>query len=181
MKDKFYEYAVLILAFIFLILGLFYAKEAYSSEYFAYDYYGNIYTFEHPEAKKHMDMILDNNYLHDHIHRALDYDYCKTNAQKMQFHKENGDRCLADAKERCWWLPYIPAREKARYCCTNLAIFASPGEPRSKIITALINTLIQYGIDCQDEWHYINNKLYWSQYHYEMMEFHQQLIAHGYP
>lgn len=38
---------------------------------------------------------------------ALTYEECKTSAQKVQFHKENGDRCYADAKERCWWLPIV--------------------------------------------------------------------------
>lgn len=180
MKENFYRYTVYILIVILGVLGLFYTKKAYGSEHFAYDNYGNVYVFQHPLAKKHMDMILENN-LNLHICRALDLDNCKTNAQKVQFHKENGERCLADARERCWWLPYIPARDKARYCFTNIGILSCPGDPRSKIIAAIVNTLIQYGIDCQDEWHYINNKLYWSQYHFEMMEFHQQLIAHGYP
>jgi|ERR1700743_3318372 hypothetical protein len=101
MKENFYKYTVYILIIILGILGIFYTKKAYGSEHHAYNYYGNIYTFEHPVAKKHMDMILDNNNFHNHAFKSLDYDNCKTNAQKVQFHKENGDRCLADAKERC--------------------------------------------------------------------------------
>lgn len=67
----------------------------------------------------------------------------------------------------------------ATNCFTNIGALLAPADPRSRIITALITTLVQYGLDCSEEWHYINNKLYWSQYHYEMMEFHQMLVKNG--
>lgn len=179
MKKLFDRYWIYFLAFIFLILGLFYYSKAYSSEFYACEYEDKVYVFEHPLAIQHMNMCLN---MHHHMSRcrALAYDDCKTNAQKVQFHKENGERCYKDAKDRCWWLPNISERDKARYCFTTFGVLASPGEPKSKIIIAVISALIQYGLDCSDEWHYINNKLYWSQYHFEMMEFHQDLIKRGY-
>lgn len=139
-----------ILAFIFLILGIFYYTKGYACE--------------NPVAMRHM-----------YMYKALVYENCVTNTQKVQFHKENGHRCYNDAKELCWWLPSMDDRKKARYCFTNLGILACPGEPLSKILTALINTLVQYGIDCSDEWNQINTKLYWSQYHFEMMDFYTSL------
>lgn len=181
MIESFKKYWIYYLAFLFLALGMFYYRKAYADDYFAYDSKGEVYCFQHPLAIKHMNMHLDRpNIDMSHCH-ALVLENCKTNAQKVQFYKENGERCYADAKERCWWLPYIPERDKARYCFTTFGVLACPGEPRSKIIIAVVTALIQYGLDCSDEWHYINNKLYWSQYHFELMEFHQNLINHGYP
>jgi hypothetical protein len=165
------KYWQLIIMTILFILGMFYYTRAYGQE-FTYEYQGKIYTFEHPVAIKRIQM-------YDKCRIA--YESCRTNAQFRQFHQENGDRCFKDAKEKCWWLPDVSDRDKAKFCFTNIGIVACPGDPKSKLIIALVTSLIQYGINCTDEWHYINNKLYWSQYHYEMMEFYDDLIRHGYP
>jgi hypothetical protein len=98
---------------------------------------------------------------------------------KIDFHESNAKRTYEDAKNRCWWLPEISERDKARYCITTAGALAQPGTPQSKIIKALVNLLIQYGIDCMDEWAYIQNKLYWSQYHWEMYEFYCEVLVNG--
>jgi len=107
-----------------------------------------------------------------------EYDQCKTFAEKRDFHKKNAERCLNDAKNLCWYFPNS-IREDSFYAFRNMAILASPGDPKSKIITALITTLIQYGADCFESWNDINTKLNWSQYHYEMHEFYSDLVKHG--
>ena len=61
---------------------------------------------------------------------------------------------------------------------TNAGIMVISGDPRSKIITAIVNSLVQYGLDCCEEWEYINTKFYWAQYHYEMAEFYESLLLH---
>ncbi len=189
MNESFKKNWIYLLAFFFLVMGLFYYGRSFAQDHYSYDKKGEIYFFEHPLAIKHMDIHLED-YMEDlysnthtikYSPRSLTYDECKTNADKVQFHKENGYRCYDDAKERSWWLPYIEDRAKARYCFTSLGILASPGDPKSKIIITVITALIQYGIDSSDEWSYIDNKLYWSQYHFEMMEFHEHLIRQGYP
>lgn len=45
---------------------------------------------------------------------------------------------------------------------TNVAVLASPGDPKLKIVIAVINTLVQFSLDCSDELNYINKKLGWS-------------------
>ncbi len=145
------------LAIVFLILGIFFFSRAYG--------YENIHAIEKIQL---------------HFYKGLDYEQCSTFEQKRQFHKENAERCLNDAKECCWWLPNLSHRKKAQYCFTNTGILLIPGDPKVKVITALVNTLIQYGLDCCDEWHYINNKLYWAQYHTEMYDFYTDLVSHGY-
>jgi len=81
---------VYFLSFIFLILGLFYYSKAYSNEVMAFEYDGKAYVFEHPLSIRHMQAHLNRCYSH-----ALVLENCKTNAQKVQFHKENGERCYA--------------------------------------------------------------------------------------
>ncbi len=176
MKASLKKYWNLYLSLILLVLGMFYYARAYAYEPYIYECEGNIYVFEHPLAIKNIQM-----YQNSHQQLALNYKNCKSNAQKVKFHKENGDSCYNDAKEKCWWLPNVSDRDKARYCFTNIGVLCSPGKSKSKLIIALVTTLIQYGLDCSSEWHYINNKLYCSQYHYEMMEFHQNLIKQEYP
>lgn len=141
------------LAFILFVLGIFFVSRGHS--------------LENPHAIKHIQI---------HLHKALLYENCKTNKQKYLFHKENGDRCLEDAKNRCWYLPNLTDRDNARYCWSNAAALLYPGTPVSKVVAVIITTLTQYGIDCNGEWDYIHTKLYWSQYHYEMMEFYKGLI-----
>lgn len=98
---------------------------------------------------------------------------------KVRFHKSNAERTFRDAKNKCWYLPDIDDRDKAKYCFNTgmAAVFA--GDPYSKAIAAVASLLLQYGLDCMDEWEYIQNKLHWSQYHYEMMEFYQDVLENG--
>lgn len=57
-----------------------------------------------------------------------------------------------------------------------MAALVAPVDPMSKLVGVVRVTLILYGIDCCNEWHYINNKLYSSQCHYEMMEFYEEVL-----
>lgn len=109
-----------------------------------------------------------------------EYDQCKTYADKRDFHKKNAERCLNDARNMCWYLPSA-TRDKSFYAFTNLAILGSPGDPKSKLMTALITTLIQYGADVIDEWCDINTKLNWAKYHYEQYEFLSEVVKAGNP
>lgn len=97
-------------------------------------------------------------------------------SDKIKFHAENAVRCYEAAKAKCWYLPDINDREKAKYCFTTLITTFPAGTPQSKIIAAITSFLIQYGLDCIDEWHYIQNKLYWAEYHFEMYEFYSDVV-----
>lgn len=166
MKQKSLDYFLYFLAFILLILGLYYYGKAYGTEYeFLYEEDCHYYS---PEAALEDIAIYQL--------QALAFDDCKTYKDKYQFHKENAERCFNDAKNKCWCLPKIDDREKARYCLTNIGIIIAPGDPKSKLIIAIISTLIQYGLDCSEEWNNIQTKLKWAQYHYEMMEFFEEVM-----
>ena len=95
---------------------------------------------------------------------------------KRDFHLENAERCYNDAKNKCWYLPNISNRDKGRYCFTTIIVLISPGNQPAKIILGLLNLLGSYGLDCIEEWNYIEEKLKWSSYHYEMYEFYRDLL-----
>lgn len=96
--------------------------------------------------------------------------------EKIKFHRENATRTYNEANERCRFLPKIDDRKKAEYCFTTAISMIAPATPMSKVVVGLISLLGQYGIDCLKEWEYIDNKLYWSHYHYDMMEFYEDLL-----
>ena len=98
--------------------------------------------------------------------------------KKIQFHEKEAKRTYNDAKNRCWWLPNINDRDKAKYCFTT-AIAAIPANtPQSRIIMAILTFMTQYGLDCIDEWNYIQNKLHWCQYHYKQKELYEDVLKH---
>ena len=73
-------------------------------------------------------------------------------------------------------LPNLTDRQNARYCFTASIAGITPLPPQSKLIAIILATLAEYGVDCVNEWYYINEKLYWSQYHYEMAEFYEEVL-----
>lgn len=99
--------------------------------------------------------------------------------KEFEFHSLNALRTYNDAKDRCWWLPNISHREKARYCFTSaIAAIGSP-TPQTKLVATITNLLMNYGLDVMDEWNYINNKLYWSAYHFEMCDHYSSILDKG--
>lgn len=96
--------------------------------------------------------------------------------KKIQFHSENGDRCYKDAKNKCAWLPNFDDRNNAKFCLATAGTLISPVDPISKLILITIEVFVYYGMNVIDEWDYIQNKLNWAHYHYDMMEFYQQVI-----
>jgi hypothetical protein len=99
--------------------------------------------------------------------------------EKMDFHEQNARRCFEDAKSRCWWLPEISDRDKARYCFSAIGGLAVPGTPQAALIRSLVSLMLNYGLDCMDEWDYINNKLYWAEYHWDMYEFYANVLVNA--
>lgn len=95
---------------------------------------------------------------------------------KIRFHKSNGDRCFNDVKNKCSWLPSIDDRDTAKFCLITAGTVVAPADPLSKLIAVTVELFVYYGLNVIDEWNYIKNKMYWAQYHYEMLEFYQDVI-----
>jgi hypothetical protein len=147
------------LAALLLALGLFLLSKAHA--------YENYYALKDIQSYHCRMRVIDN---------RVEHEDCLI---KWQFHLENAERCYKDAHEACWWWPNLSERKKIQYCLTNAAVMAAPKtSAKSKIITAIITTLTQFGLDVQEEWSYINTKLYWAQYHYEMAEFYENMLNH---
>jgi hypothetical protein len=104
--------------------------------------------------------------------RYSGYDTVKTyNAKdEYDFHMYHAIRTYKEAKEKCWWLPNISDRDRARMAWTTAVSMAVAPTPQLRIVVAVTQLLIQYGLDCIDEWHYIEEKLYWSEYHFRECE-----------
>lgn len=98
---------------------------------------------------------------------------------KVRFHKSNAERTFRDAKNKCWYLPDIDYRQKAQTCLAAAITAISAGSGQAAVVSGLAVIFIDYGFEVLDEWEYIRNKLHWSQYHYEMMEFYQDLLKNG--
>ena len=92
------------------------------------------------------------------------------------FHVENGVRCYLDAKEKCWWLPEVGDREKARYCFMTAISAVGNATPHYKLVAMVTQLALQYGLDCMSEWEYIQTKLHWSIYHFEMCDHYDALL-----
>lgn len=96
--------------------------------------------------------------------------------EEYEFHMFQAIRTYNDAKDKCWWLPDITERDRARMCWTTaVSVLACP-TPQGKLIVCVTQLLIQYGLDVIDEWDYIKDKLAWSKFHFDECERLQQLL-----
>lgn len=77
----------------------------------------------------------------------------------------------------CWYCPRITDQEKARACLTSLWASFGATTPNMKFVAALGALLLQYGLECMREWHFVKTNLYESQHHFEMYEFYNELLA----
>ena len=98
--------------------------------------------------------------------------------EEYDLHMFHAIRTYNDAKEACWWLPRVNDRERARQCFTAAMSAVGCSTPTGKLVASVTTLLIHHGLDMINEWEYIQNKLYWSEYHFEMCEFYAELL-HG--
>lgn len=96
--------------------------------------------------------------------------------EKYDFHLKNGIRCYNEAKDKAWYLPNLTDREKARYCYTSLSAVTLCTSACSACAAAIITLFTQYGLDAIDQYHYIENKLNWSRYHFDMCDHYHALM-----
>ncbi len=96
--------------------------------------------------------------------------------EEYEFHMFHAIRTYNDAKEKCWWLPSPGDRDIARMCWTTAISTVVAPTPQLKIVVVVSQLLIHYGLDCIDEWYFIQDKLYWSEYHFNQCELLQKNI-----
>lgn len=107
-----------------------------------------------------------------------------TRNQKQQWqeaydnHHFHAVRTYNDAYNRVWWLPNLTWRQLGRDAWVAACSMASTKTPTSALVVAFSTMLSQYGLHCLDEWDYIEEKLYWSKFHFDECAKYASLI-HG--
>ncbi len=107
----------------------------------------------------------------------------KTRVQKRKEWQESYDhhhydavRTYNDAYNRIWWLPDLTLRQLGRDAWVAACVIASTKTPGQALVAAFTTMLSQYGLHCLDEWDYIQDKLYWSHYHFKECAFYANLL-----
>ncbi len=99
--------------------------------------------------------------------------------KKLKQHQYDAERTWNNAKNKCWYLPNITKRKAAQNAFQATIAAMGGGTPMSMLVLALMSTLTSYGLDCIDEWYYIEEQLSWCQYHCEMVEFYLTVLEKG--
>ena len=103
----------------------------------------------------------------------------KTRAQYLsnaEYHTNKAFEEYNTARDICWWLPRQSDREKARKAITTFGTIALPTTPLHRCMATLIGLLVQYGVDCVDEWYNIKELLESAQYNSEMAQVYRDLV-----
>lgn len=99
--------------------------------------------------------------------------------QKKAHHQKQANMCLDKAREICWYLPNMTDQRKADYCWAAAGAAATPGGPQSKMVGVIIITMINYGLDCMNEWRELHEFLHSAQHHYELAEWYEHLLQNA--
>lgn len=112
---------------------------------------------------------------YDHVWKDNPYNQNKkTPAQQRQEWQDEYDqhhydavRTYNDAYNRIWWLPDLTLRQLGRDAWVSACAMAGTKTVSQALVMAFATMLSQYGLHCMDEWDYIQDKLYWSNYHFD--------------
>lgn len=94
----------------------------------------------------------------------------------FDLHSFNAIRTYNDAKDCVWWLPNLTWRQWGRDAWVAACAMASTKTPCQALVVAFSTMLSQYGLHCADQWDYIEEKLYWSEFHFNECVKYAQLL-----
>jgi hypothetical protein len=94
----------------------------------------------------------------------------------FDMHSFNAIRTYNDAKDCVWYLPNLTWRQWGRDAWVAACAMASTKTPCQALVVAFSTMLSQYGLHCADQWDYIADKLYWSEYHFNECIKYAQLL-----
>ena len=92
------------------------------------------------------------------------------------FNKTNGTKTYNDAFHKCKKIKVTVLRMKATHCFQQAVEQVGFPMPCLQLVDAVTLDLIHAGIDEAKEWPYIENKLTWSHYYFEMADYYWKLI-----
>jgi hypothetical protein len=92
------------------------------------------------------------------------------------FNKTNGTKTYNDAFHKCKHLKVTVLRMKATHCFKEAVDIVGTPIPGTELVETVRRLLIDAGVYEGKEWHYIENKLTWSHYYFEMADYYWKLI-----
>lgn len=92
-------------------------------------------------------------------------------------HHFNAVRTYNDAYNRVWFLPNLTMRQLGRDAWVAACAMAGTKTPGQALVMAFATMLSQYGLHCLDEWDYIQDKLYWAEFHFKECVYYANLLA----
>jgi hypothetical protein len=104
--------------------------------------------------------------------------------EEYDMHHYNAVRTYQNAIEKGWWYPNLKKRElfrKGLICSGAIISAAGPltAAPTIRITAAIITCLVQYGLDCCDAYEYIEDQLYWCDFHLQKCAEYAELLEKG--
>jgi hypothetical protein len=150
-----------------------FGKKEFSSKYIVAFFFfcGTLFAFQAHAEIRTLQAFQDHEIVSDYHKREL--------AENMAKSEVNAKYHYNLAKSKCWYLPDIDDREKARHCF-NMALgsmFAAT--PQSKIVGWVIYTLSSYGLACLYEWNDIEDNLMKSKVWWECYEFYKYALENS--
>ena len=91
-------------------------------------------------------------------------------------HHFNAVRTYNDAYNRVWFLPNLTMRQLGRDAWVAACAMAGTKTPGQALAMAFATMISQYGLHCLDEYDYIQDKLYWANYHFEQCAYYANLL-----
>lgn len=93
--------------------------------------------------------------------------------EKMDYHFEEGIKCLKAAEDACIWLPTKTAQEKASLLFLSLMAALSAHAPKEKVLSALFIAATEYGLAVMFEWQFVDAKLQQAKMNFDLEEFYR--------
>jgi len=94
-------------------------------------------------------------------------------------HHFHAVRTYTDAYNKVWFLPDISFRQLGRDAWIAACATAGGSTVTGRLVSAFATMLCSYGLHCLDEWDYIQEKLYWADYHFKQCEHYARLLHGG--
>jgi hypothetical protein len=114
------------------------------------------------------------------LEKDLTSDQKRKYTDEMNLHKRECLRNLDNIKDACWWAPDMSDRELGRvFWRSFIAAGFCSGSVSTRLLGALASLTLDYGIAVMDYSDYINEQMYWAQYHAEMYEWFKNVLENA--
>lgn len=99
--------------------------------------------------------------------------------KKVNFNRNEGQRCFNEAQKICLLIPDARNRDIASNLFKAAIATSAGGKGWSGVVAGLTVLLVEYGCAVLDEYNRMNDLLLQSKAHFELMEFYQTVLIKG--